>query len=136
MIKAVRPFITRLWDSAGLPDNPGALHESIRFRLLLNDLLVSLISYDRGQWVFEYSDQNKDLVTPHVLPDFPDINKRYVSNLPWPSLLTRVPSTKRPDFAAIYGSEPDESLTLPKLLSRFGRTSYTSPYILEVDGPR
>lgn len=105
------------------------------FDLFLKNLKVGILSYAKedGVWYFEYSEEfkkNKDNF--NLIIGFPDINKRYQSEILWPFFNIRIPGLKQPKVKEILQKEninPEDSV---QLLERFGKKSISNPFELEL----
>jgi len=106
-----------------------------RFDLFLKDLKVGVLSYAKedGVWYFEYSEEfkrNRD--NYNLIIGFPDINKKYQSDILWPFFNIRIPGLKQPKVKEILQKEninPDDNV---QLLERFGKKSISNPFELEL----
>ena len=75
MIKTIKKM---LWREEGMDfdNNPSTFGS---FKLLYGDSIIGILTYDKSQWTFEYSDSFKENPTMSPIIDFPDITKKYVS---------------------------------------------------------
>lgn len=134
-------LITRLWESAGFHSRHSTTADSDQFVLTIvvngEELNIADITVNNGEWSFEYTQEfrDQDLIMP--LPGFEDVSKKYVSPLPWPFLLSRVPSLRRSDVRQVLArsgkftpnANPDD-ISFPELLRAFGEAAATNSYLL------
>ncbi len=105
------------------------------FDLYLKDLQVGKLSFskDDNLWYFEYSeDFKKNSDNYNLIIGFPDINKKYRSQVLWPFFNIRIPGLKQPKIKEILYKEninPDDDV---KLLERFGKKSISNPFELQI----
>src|SRR4051812_27842629 len=75
------------------------------FRVMYKDLEIGALTLDKGRWTFQYSDEFRKRGDLRPITDFPDVNRRYVSDHLWPFFFMRIPSLKQTDIQAIVQAE-------------------------------
>lgn len=105
------------------------------FDLYLKDLQVGKLSFskDDNLWYFEYSeDFKKNSDNYNLIIGFPDINKKYRSQVLWPFFNIRIPGLKQPKIKEILYKENINPNDDVKLLERFGKKSISNPFELQI----
>lgn len=115
------------WLSGVEPLPPG---EKISFRVMLGSLCVGVLQADRGEWVFNYSDEfrRQDKINPIV--DFPVLDRAYRSRTLWPFFALRIPSLKQPSVQEFLQKQPSATADEGILLKEFGMRSIANPFRL------
>lgn len=103
---------------------------SAAFLLMLDDLHVGTLSYDKGDWLFQYSEDFRETQGIKTLADFPDANKNYKSEVLWPFFISRIPSLSRKRFKKVVEQQGIAENDLLGLLAHFGRRTITNPFEL------
>ena len=95
------------------------------FKLTYRDLEVGTLNLKAGEWTFLYSKafKNQDKIKP--LLDFPDVNKKYVSEELYPFFSQRIPGIGQ-------NVRKNENLNEVDLLKKFGKNTITNPFTLQV----
>ncbi len=101
------------------------------FNIKLSNLIIGRLRFDGSTWEFEYSSEFKNSDGVHRLVGFPDRNKVYQSETLWPFFKIRIPSIKQPAVRDIIMSENIDSENEGALLTRFGASTMSNPYVLE-----
>lgn len=104
--------------------------EKISFRVMLGSLCVGTLQADRGDWVFNYSEDFKrqDRINPIV--DFPVLEREYRSRTLWPFFALRIPSLKQPCVQEFLQRQPSAAADEGILLKKFGMRSIANPFRL------
>ena len=104
--------------------------ETAEFLLRYRNLDVGHLSLDDGKWHFEYDDafREKEGVCP--IMDFPNLDKRYESDVLWPFFVVRIPGLGQPAIQRVIREENLDPHNEAQLLKRFGKTTIANPFIL------
>ena len=104
--------------------------EIAEFLLQYRNLDVEHLSLDDGKWHFEYDDafREKEGVCP--IMDFPNLDKRYESDVLWPFFVVRIPGLGQPAIQRVIQEENLDPHNEVQLLKRFGKTTIANPFIL------
>jgi hypothetical protein len=106
------------------------------FELRYKNLPIGTLSLDNGIWIYEYSEEFKtqlssyDAIKPLV--NFSDVRKRYESTELWPFFAARIPGLNQPQIQKVIEKEHIDETNPVQLLGRFGKSSISSPFLLEV----
>ena len=129
-MKKVINRITRYLNPSGTRLMKVEPHKVATFKLTLDELLVGFLKFEKGKWVFEYSNDFKESVGIKPLTNFPDVDKTYVSENLWPFFSARIPSLSRSRVKQAAEKQGIEENDLIGLLDRFGRKTITNPFEL------
>ncbi len=101
------------------------------FVLMLEEIKMGFLRYDRGTWEFRYAEEFKAYTHKyHSIVGFPSLDRTYRSETLWPFFQIRIPGLKQPLVQELLKKEsisPDNQFAL---LKRFGRKSIANPYEL------
>jgi len=122
---------------ASVPDNEKPLQSAPRtiFRLTYKKDEIGTLEFSDSQWVFYYSDwfKNQDNIQPFA--NFPDKNRKYVSDDLPPFFESRLPGVTQPQVEAFLKAHEQEQInegeTKVALLKKFGRLTITNPFELQ-----
>jgi HipA-like protein len=95
-----------------------------RFDLFLGTLLVGVLLYEDGEWIFSYSNEFKAQDKYEPLVNFPNLTQEYRSNQLWPFFASRLPGVSE------LKEKGSESMDVLSLLKKYGRHVITNPYKL------
>lgn len=101
------------------------------FRLDWRDLNVGCLKLEKGTWTFWYSEEFRDQSDVAPLVDFPNIEKKYVSESLWPFFSIRIPSLEQPAVRRVINEEQLDEKNEVQLLKRFGQNTITNPFSLK-----
>jgi HipA-like protein len=104
-----------------------------RFILMYQNLHIGTLEFDKGVWIFSYSDTFREQKTEKkVKPivNFPDTTRTYKSSELWPFFTTRIPGLTQPQVQEIVKREHIDIHNTVELLQRFGRETITNPFLL------
>lgn len=95
------------------------------FQLTYRSLEIGTLRLNAGEWTFQYSEafKNQDKIKP--LLDFPDVNKKYISEELYPFFSQRIPGVGQ-------NVRKTENLNEVDLLKKFGKQTITNPFVLQV----
>jgi len=117
-----------------IPSNTRSLkveeHKTASFNLTLDNLLVGTLKYENKKWIFEYSESFREAKGIKPLTNFPDIQKKYISEELWPFFSARIPSLSRSRVKKAAEKQGIDENDLISLLDRFGRKTITNPFEL------
>ncbi len=122
--------LKNLWKADGQENVVTPKDGKFHFILALDSLVVGELILENGKWCFTYSTHFKmqDKVKP--LTEFPDVNKRYVSEELYPFFAHRIPGLGQPKIKKILKKEKIDETNEAKLLERFGKEVITNPFTL------
>lgn len=126
----IAKIIKYLWKTDGMEYSSLPANTKGEFRLLYDKMLIGILSYEYGNWLFKYSDEFKNSKALKPIMDFPDVDKVYKHTELWPFFATRIPSLNQPfHFKKIKqaNANKDDSVALLKL---FGNETITNPFKL------
>lgn len=103
--------------------------ERTQFLLTYNDLLVGILTAEKGKWEFKYSDEFKQNQELRPIVEFADVNKVYENDSLWQFFASRIPSFEQSEIEAII--KRDNLNDDVKLLKRFGRRTINNPFELK-----
>jgi HipA-like protein len=100
------------------------------FKLKYKNLTIGYLILDEGVWEFSYSEEfkNQDELRPIV--QFPDKEKKYVTEELWPFFTIRIPGLNQPEIQHIMQTENIDKSNEVELLERFGKKTISDPYRL------
>ena len=105
--------------------------DETRFILKIGKLIIGYLSIENKEWVFYYSEEFKKQDKYYRLVGFPDMSKKYRSDILWPFFKIRIPGLGQPMVQEILQKENIDKNNEAALLRRFGQRSISNPYILE-----
>lgn len=100
------------------------------FVLKLGKLDIGYLSYNEGEWSFQYTQAFKDAGGVKTLANFPDIEKRYRSETLWPFFAARIPSLSRKRVLKRAKEKGVDKQDIASLLKLFGANTLTNPFKL------
>lgn len=103
-----------------------------KFLISYQNLNIGELELKDGIWKFFYSDDFKNQVNLAPLPEFPDINKVYSSQVLWTFFVVRIPGLKQPHIQDIIHDENIDANNEVELLKRFGKRTISNPYELSI----
>jgi len=99
------------------------------FQLNLDEMVVGILSFKDGNWMFKYSDEYKEnSLSP--ISGFPAIDKIYRSEDLWPFFSSRIPSLARQNIQDKIKKKGINENDYLALLSFFGKRTITNPFEL------
>lgn len=107
-------------------------HTEIIFILTYKDLLIGMLTYEKDNWIFQYSEQFKNQSKIDSLLDFPNKDQIYKSSHLWPFFAHRIPGLGQPMIQKIIEHEKINPKNEIDLLRRFGKKSISNPFELAV----
>lgn len=130
-----------IFKSQGLEDTITPSDKKIAFKIMLDGMHVGTLELEGGKWYFFYSpffkqafDKSKlgqkGSVAIAPLFGFPDVQKKYDSEILWPFFAGRIPGLKQPEIEQIIEREHIDKTDLAALLARFGRKTIANPFEL------
>lgn len=137
-MKAIVAFLRsrkRIHD-ANTPDNEKPLQSAPRtiFRLIYKKDEIGTLEFSDSQWTFSYSDWFKEQSNIQPFANFPDKNRKYVSEDLPPFFESRLPGVSQPQVEAFLKEYEQEQInegeTKVALLKKFGRLTITNPFEL------
>jgi len=112
----------------GIPKN-----EEAKFILMVDKIRMGTLKCKDGEWYFQYSNEFKSHSEEYNrIVGFPDLDKIYKSETLWPFFQIRIPGLKQPSVQEIIKEENIDQNNEAALLKRFGKTTITNPYKLEM----
>jgi HipA-like protein len=105
--------------------------ERAQFLLMYNDLLVGILTAEKGKWQFLYSDEFKKNEELRPIVEFADVNKIYENQELWQFFASRIPSFEQAEVEAIIRRENIDDNDAVSLLKRFGRRTINNPFELK-----
>lgn len=112
--------------------NPSSDSENgVEFRLFLEKLWVGSLSFQRGLWIFEYSDEFKKQSEIRPIMDFPVLERRYESKDLWPFFALRIPSREQVSVKSFLETKESGEVDEATMLRQFGRRSVANPFELQ-----
>lgn len=128
MIKKVRHM---LWKTGEMELVNPTLDSSAVFFLSYGKVNVGTLTYNKGIWLFKYSEEYKNNNKLNAIIDFPDKQKGYESKELWPFFASRIPSINQPfHFKKINKAKISITDTVG-LLKLFGNETITNPFQLQ-----
>lgn len=103
-----------------------------KFLLTYEDLLVGILTVERGVWKFEYSDKFRSQDNFRPIVEFPDVSKIYVNEDLWQFFASRIPSTEQPEVEEILKREHVNEDDPVGLLKLFGKRTIANPFELTI----
>lgn len=130
-----------IFKSQGLEYQAPPPDQEVAFVVMLDGQHVGTLELERGIWYFSYShffklqyEKAKDSpqAESYLVPlfGFPDVDKKYESDVLWPFFAGRIPSLKQPEVKEILAREHIDQGDLVALLTRFGKRTIASPFEL------
>ncbi len=99
------------------------------FQLNLDDMVVGILSFKDGNWMFKYSNEYKEHgLSP--ISGFPSIGKVYRSEDLWPFFSSRIPSLARQNIQDKIKKKGINENDYLELLRFFGKRTITNPFEL------
>lgn len=129
MIDQINQF--KKWLTGGQEDLVTPKDTTIIFKLSYKNLLVGTLKLENSEWSFQYSEAFKNQERIKPLPDFPNLDKVYMSKELYPFFLHRIPSIKQPKVQEEIQANNIDSTNEVDLLRLFGRKSITNPFLLQ-----
>jgi len=130
-----------IYKSQGLEYQAPAPSQQVAFMVMFDGQHIGTLELDQGKWYFSYAhffiqqceraktaSSEASFLTP--LFGFPDVYKRYESDLLWPFFAGRIPGLKQPDVKEILEREHIDKDDLVALLTRFGKRTIANPFEL------
>ena len=110
------------------------LHETEKgaFELKLDKVVVGHLSYDNGLWTFRYDEVYAASPNFRRIVNFPYAEKTYTSDALWSFFQIRIPGLKQPSVQEVIKKENLDPTNEAQLLRRFGKSSISNAYTLEV----
>jgi len=127
MIEKLKKILWKV-DGMEFTDNPTGSKGA--FQLKFGKQVIGILSYEKNQWTFMYSEEFRKNQVINPIIDFPDPDKVYTNKQLWPFFASRIPSLnqsfqfKKIDKAKI---KKDDSVGLLRL---FGNETITNPFRL------
>lgn len=109
---------------------PLPVDEKIGFKVMLDTHEIGTLTADKGEWVFQYSDEFRGQSEIKPIVDFPDGKKEYRSRSLWPFFALRIPSPEQPAVRDFIRKQPEEKADEGILLKEFGSRSIANPFRL------
>jgi HipA-like protein len=119
-----------LWKTEGIDFSNPSSNIKADFNLAFEKILIGILTYEDGYWIFKYSDEFKknEILAPII--DFPDKDKVYTSPELWPFFASRIPSLNQPFHdKKIKKANADKNDSVA-LLRLFGKNTITNPFRL------
>lgn len=129
-IKKLYEYMKDRWSKPS-PSVKAPQEESVQFLLTYNDLLVGILTAEKGTWKFAYSDEFKKNQELRPIVEFADVNKVYESQELWQFFLSRIPSFEQSEIEAIIKRENIDDSDAVTLLKRFGQRTINNPFELK-----
>src|ERR1700761_145547 len=99
-------FLKRLFKNEEQSEDIAApANGHIRMTLKYSKLVVDYLSYAKGEWEFEYSNEFKKQSEVDALANFPDKERVYKSPDLWPFFSHRIPGLGQPKVQEIIKKE-------------------------------
>jgi HipA-like protein len=105
-------------------------NETLTLAVMLESLLVGTLRAEKGEWVFEYSEQFKKQKEIMPIIDFPSVDREYRSRELWPFFALRIPSPEQSSVKAYMNRNSLETVDEGILLREFGGRSISNPFRL------
>lgn len=102
-----------------------------RFSLKYQNTIIGNLTFDKDEWIFEYSEWFKNQNELQPLLEFPIVTNTYKTKELWPFFSNRIPSFKQPKIKEYIEKHPSERTNTAKLLEMFGEYSVNNPFKLE-----
>ena len=115
----------------GIEESEFNAEGEFKFLLKIQDLIIGYLSFNNGDWEFQYSEEFKNQKKYTRITGFSDLNKVYKSKILWPFFKIRIPGIKQPMIIEIIEAEKLDPKNEAILLRRFGKKTMSNPYILE-----
>ena len=115
----------------GIEESEFNAEGEFKFLLKIQDLIIGYLSFNNGDWEFQYSEEFKNQKKYSRITGFSDLNKVYKSKILWPFFKIRIPGIKQPMIIEIIEAEKLDPKNEAILLRRFGKKTMSNPYILE-----
>src|SRR5881296_897659 len=109
---------------------PLPVDEKIAFKVVLGSLVIGTLRADKGEWVFDYSDEFRKQSEIKPIVDFPVTDREYRSRSLWPFFALRIPSLKQPEVREFIQHMPHDKVDEGILLKEFGTRSIANPFRL------
>lgn len=108
-------------------------NKEIIFDLKLGSLVIGKLSYSNSIWKFQYTKEFKEVshIYNHI-SGFSNLDKVYESETLWEFFKIRIPGLKQPAIKEILDKENIDKTNKLGLLKRFGYSTISNPYRLEV----
>ncbi len=130
-----------IFKSQGLEYQSPSPDQEVAFIVMLDGQHIGTLELVQGKWYFSYShffkqqyEKSKDRPqgASFLMPlfGFPDVYKRYESELLWPFFAGRIPGLKQPEVKEILEREHIDKNDLVALLTRFGKKTIANPFEL------
>ena len=100
------------------------------FFLLYDNLKIGILTYKKGKWTFEYTNDFKDNQFIMPLLDFPAVDKKYVFNELLPFFATRIPNLNQPFHRKKIENANILDNDIVSLLKVFGKNTINNPFVL------
>jgi HipA-like protein len=130
MRKILKKIVGDLWKTAGQEGFKTPKNVEADFKLVFKELVIGHLFLKDGQWTFYYTEEFKSQNEVKPLPDFPDVEKSYLSDELYPFFIQRIPGSGQPKVKELIKKEKIDGNNLVDLLKRFGKFSITNPFEL------
>jgi|AntRauTorckE5430_2_1112549.scaffolds.fasta_scaffold13246_3 hypothetical protein len=120
------------WKTQGQEAIVKPLKKHIKFELKYEDLLIGILEWSNGFWIFEYSEDFKLQSRLKLIPDFPTVDKVYQSTELYPFFVQRIPSLKQPKVQQTIKKENIENTDEATMLRLFGYRTISNPFLLSL----
>ncbi len=126
-------------ENASTPDAEKQMQSAPRivFRLMYKNDEIGMLEFSGDKWIFAYSDWFKSQTKIKPFANFPDVNRKYVSQDLPPFFESRLPGVSQPQVEAFLfllknaQNQINEAETKVALLKKFGRHTITNPFELQ-----
>jgi len=129
-IKKFYEFMKDRWTKSS-PSVQAPQNDYTQFLLTYNDLLVGILTAEKGKWQFAYSEEFKKNNELRPIVEFADVNKIYENQELWQFFASRIPSFEQAEIEAIIQRENINGTDAVSLLKRFGRRTINNPFELK-----
>jgi|ERR1035437_3908974 HipA-like protein len=109
---------------------PLPVDEKLEFKVKLGALVVGTLRADKGEWVFNYSNEFRQQSQIKPIVDFPIPDREYRSQSLWPFFALRIPSPKQAEVRQFLERMPEDKVDEGILLKEFGTRSIANPFRL------
>ena len=106
-------------------------NETTKFVVRIKSLEIGYLTFEKGYWIFEYTDAFRNQDKYRRLVGFSDTKKVYTSEVLWPFFKIRIPGLKQPLVQEILKKEKIDKNNEAMLLKKFGRNNISNAYVLE-----
>lgn len=105
-------------------------HKKADFKLVYENIEIGLLSFEKGYWIFRYSEEFKNQKGLLPIVDFPELDKVYKSEKLWPFFISRIPSLATPYVKKKIEKKNIDKDSLIEMLKQFGEKTISSPFKL------